>query len=240
MASETADPRTPRGPVARSYHTTFDRDEDPISEGGMWLNGKTDGIDWADVVTEHGEAHGGKVKMGVAERRAEQGNLEEGDDAAPEGDYDDPTAVLTGQWGPNQHLKGTVFSRNPTEDYYQEVELRLRCSISANSISGYEVFWRCLKSENAYAEIVRWNGKIADWTSLARAQGPEFGVKDGDVVEATMVGNQITSFINGVAVLSATDDKFASGAPGIGFNFGCGDTYVDHGFTSFEALTYDD
>src|ERR1043165_3180047 len=126
MASETADPRAPRGPVVRSYHTTFDRDEDPISEDGMWLNGKADGIDWADVVTEHGEAHGGKVKMAVAERRAEQGNLDEAGDAAPEGDYDDPTAVLTGEWGPNQHLRGTVFSRNPTEDYYQEVELRLR------------------------------------------------------------------------------------------------------------------
>ena len=96
------------------------------------------------------------------------------------------------------------------------------------------------KSENGYAEIVRWNGKVADFTSLARAQGPEFGVKDGDVVEATIVGDRITSFINGVEVLSTTDDRFANGAPGIGFNFGCGDTYVDHGFTSFEVKTYDD
>jgi len=207
----------------------------------MWVNGKQDGIDWADVVTENGRAHGGEVRMAVAERRAEQGNLEtaDADDAAPVGDYDDPTAVLTGSWGRNQHGKATVFSRNQTEDYFQEVEIRLRTTIAPHSITGYEVFWRCLKTENAYAEIVRWNGRIGAWTSLARNQGPKFGVQDGDVVEATMVGNRITSFINGVAVLSATDDTYDAGSPGIGFNFGCGDTYVDHGFSSFEVDTYD-
>ena len=231
-------PRTPLGPVVRSYRTTFERDESPISEGGMWVNGRTDGVDWADVVTEHGLAHGGEVRMAVAEQRAEQ------DSGAtrmptPLGDYDDPTAVLTGSWGPNQHVRATVLSRNQTEDYFQEVELRVRTTITAHSITGYEVFWRCLKNENAYAEIVRWNGKIGAWTSLARRTGPDAGVTDGDVVEATIVGNKITSFINGVVVLSATDDTFANGSPGIGFNFGCGDTYVDHGFTSWEALTYD-
>jgi hypothetical protein len=38
----------------------------------------------------------------------------------------------------------------------------------------------------------------------------------------------------------ATDSTFDSGAPGIGFNFGVGDTNVDHGFTSYEVDTYDD
>ena len=232
------DPRTPRGPVVRSYRTTFERDESPISEGGLWVNGRTDGIDWADVVTEHGLAHGGEVRETAPEQRAEQGNL--GEDVLPIGEYDDPTAVMTGDWGPNQHVRATVFSRNQTEDYYQEVELRVRTTITPHSIAGYEVFWRCLKNENAYAEIVRWNGPMKSWTSLARRTGPDTGVTDGDVVEATIVGNKITSFINGVEVLSATDDGFATGSPGIGFNFGCGDTYVDHGFTEWEALTYDD
>jgi hypothetical protein len=97
------------------------------------------------------------------------------------------------------------------------------------------VFWRCLKAENAYAEIVRWNGRIGDFTSLARQQGPQYGVQDGDLVEATIVGNVITSYINGVEVLSATDGTYDAGSPGIGFNFGCGETYVDHGFTDFEV-----
>jgi hypothetical protein len=231
-----------RGPSVRSYSTRFQLNENPISESGMWLSGKRDGIDFADVVTSNGLARGGATRMAVAERRVEQGNLESSTPGAavPEGDYDDPAAVLTGTWGRNQHAKARVFSRNPTEDYFQEVEIRLRSTITPHSSTGYEVFWRCLKTDTGYAEIVRWNGKVGDWTSLARKQGPQFGVQDGDLVEATMVGNVIRSFINGVEVLSVTDDTFTEGNPGIGFNFGCGDTYVDHGFTSFEVDTYDD
>jgi hypothetical protein len=225
-----------RGATVRSYSTRFLLDEDPISEGGIWRNGRTDGIDFADVVTEGGVVHGGAVRMAVAERRAEQGDAVD----VPLGDYDDPTAVLAGAWGRNQHGRATVFSRNQTEEYFQEVEIRLRSTISPHRCTGYEVFWRCLKTENAYAEIVRWNGRIGEFTSLARAQGPAFGVSDGDVVEATIVGNVIRSFINGVEVLSATDDVYAEGSPGVGFNFGCGDTYVDHGFTSFEVDTWND
>jgi len=228
------------GRRVRSYRTTFEGREDPISEGGIWVNGKTEGIDWADVVIEKGIAHGGKTKMSVAERRAEQGNLDASESAAPIGDYDDPTAVLTGNWGPNQHATGKVFSRNQTDRYFQEVELRLRSTITPHSCTGYEVFWSCRKTDTAYAEIVRWEGPLCSYESLARRQGPEFGVKDGDVVEATIVGNRITSYINGVEVLSATDDRWASGSPGIGFNFGCGDTYVDHGFAWYEVDTYDD
>lgn len=242
MADQAADARGLRGVPVRSYSTRFARDEDPISEGGIWINGRTDGVDWADVVTENGIARGGSTRMSVAERRAEQGNLGSAttDATVPIGDYDDPTAVLVGEWGRNQHVTARVFSRNQTEEYFQEVEIRLRSSIAQHSCTGYEVFWRCLKTENAYAEIVRWNGSVADFTSLARKQGAEFGVKDGDTVEATIVGNVIRSYINGVEVLSATDDAFGSGSPGIGFNFGCGATYVDHGFSEYAVDTYDD
>ena len=40
-------------------------------------------------------------------------------------------------------------------------------------------------------------------------------------------------------MISAADDIFAEGAPGIGFNFFVGDTNVDHGLRYFEADTYD-
>jgi len=236
MADELMEPRRIQGTPVRSYRSRFPLDEDPISEGGIWLNGRTDGIDYADVVTENGVVHGGKVRMAVAERRAEQGDSVD----VPVGDYDDPTAVIVGPWGKNQHGKAVVFSRNQTEEYFQEVEVRLRSTITPHRCTGYEVFWRCLKNENGYAEIVRWNGAIGDFTSLARKQGVAYGVQDGDVVEATIVGNVIRSFINGVEVLSAVDDTFMEGSPGVGFNFGCVDTYVDHGFTSFEVDTFDD
>lgn len=208
----------------------------------MWINGRMDGVDWADVVVRNGVAQGGATRMAVAERRAEQGNLtpETAEAMVPLGDYDDPTALLAGRWGRNQHAKATVYSRNQTEEYFQEVELRLRSAIAPHRCTGYEVFWRCLKTENAYAEIVRWNGKIGEFTSLARRQGPGFGVADGDVVEASIAGNVIRSYINGVEVLSAIDDAFEEGSPGIGFNFGCGETYVDHGFSEYQVDTFDD
>jgi hypothetical protein len=225
----------------RSYRTRFQHDESPLSEGGIWINGLTDGIDWADVVVAGGVAYGAVTRMQAEERRVEQGNLAAADpEAAPEGDYDDPTALLAGVWGKNQHARATVFSRNQTEDYFQEVEIRLRSTLSPHHCSGYEIFFRCLKTVNAYAEIVRWNGKVGDFTSLRKLSGPQYGVSDGDVVEAIITGNRITGIVNGVELISAEDSVFPTGNPGIGFNFGVGDTNVDHGFTSFEVDSFDD
>lgn len=226
-----------RTPV-RSHSTDFELDEDPISEGGMWLNGKTDAIDWADVVTKDGRCFGARSKNSVLEKRAQQGNLDdEADDAI--GDYDDPTAILSGEWGPNQYGRAEVFADNPTEDVFQEAQIRLRCEVGANHLRGYEVFFRTLKSENSYAEIVRWNGAIGDWTSLAREVGPEFGVETGDVIEASMEGNLIKGFINGELKITVEDDKYSDGAPGVGFNFGTGDTHTDHGLLNFHVDTYE-
>jgi hypothetical protein len=132
-----------------------------------------------------------------------------------------------------------VFSRKPTQEYFQEVELRLRSAIAPHVCTGYEVFFRCLKTDEGYAEIVRWNGKVGDFTSLKKLVGAYYGVKDGDEVEATISGNVLKGFINGIEVISATDDAFDSGSPGIGFNFFVGNTNVDHGFTYFEVDTDD-
>jgi len=227
--------------VKRSYRTSFELDEHSISEGGMWLNGKKDGIDWADVITRSGRAYGSVTRMAVAERRAEQTTLGAGggEGTVPEGDYDDPTAVLTGEWGRNQHVKARVFSKNPTNQYFQEVEIRLRSAIEPHVCTGYEVFWRCLQTEEGYAEIVRWNGKVGDFTSLRKLIGAEYGVKDGDEVEAHIVGQHIRGLVNGRELISVTDDVFQSGSPGIGFNFFVGNTNVDHGFTYFEVDTDD-
>ena len=131
-----------------------------------------------------------------------------------------------------------MFSRNPTDQYFQEVEIRLRSSMTPHSCTGYEVFFRCLKTDAGYAEIVRWNGAIGKFTSLKKLIGPQYGVQDGDVIEASIVGSSITGYINGVEVISATDDRYPTGSPGIGFNFFVGDTNVDHGLRSFEVDTY--
>ena len=223
-------------PMVRSYGTTFAVDEDPITEGGIWATGRRDGIDWADVVVKDGIAQGHPRRGEAAERH---GRTTARPDAADDQEYDDPSAVLLGRWGTNQHGRATVFSRNQTSRYYQEVEIRLRMSMTAHRCTGYEVFWRCLRAEGAYVWIARWNGPVADWTTLARKEGAEYGVENGDVIEARIEGNVIRGFRNGVEVISATDDTFNSGAPGIGFNYACDGTYVDHGLTTFEVETWD-
>jgi hypothetical protein len=243
VAGTSTSAQLANGESVRSYSTTFQLDEDPLSEGGIWVNGKKDGIDWIDVIARNGVAYGAVSRMGAAERRVEQGNLDPdaaAAGAAPEGDYDDPTAVLAGPWGRNQHGAARVFSRNQTEEYFQEVEIRLRSTIKEHYCTGYEVFFRCLKNENAYAEIARWNGKRGDFTSLAKHVGPEFGVEEGDLIEGRIVGNLITGYINGTQVIEASDDMFAEGSPGIGFNFGVGDTNTDHGLTYFAVNTWNE
>jgi hypothetical protein len=214
ITAQPADAPRPRN----SYSTRFLLDENPISEGRKWINGGKDGIDWYNVITKNGIAYG----------------------AVTNGSYTDPTALLVGTWGRNQAAKARVFSRNQTDKYYQEVEIRLRSALSRHRCTGYEVFWRCLKTKDAYAQIVRWNGKVGDWTSLKKHTGAQYGVKDGDLVEAKIAGDIIKGYVNGVEVISATDDTYKEGNPGIGFNFGVGQTNGDFGFSSYEVKSFDE
>ena len=187
--------------------------------------------------------YGAVTRMAVAERRVEQGNLEPtgADGAAPEGDYDDPTAVLAGCVGEEPALRERRYSAGIRRiSTSRKCEIRLRSTMAPHRCTGYEVFFRCLKTEDGYAEIVRWNGKIGDFTSLAKLSGPQYGVEDGDVVEASIAGNVIKGYINGVEMISAADDVFDRGSPGVGFNFFVADTNVDHGFKYFEVDTYSD
>jgi hypothetical protein len=199
----------------KTYYSNFPNTENPISEGGHWINGGTAGLDWGNVLTTPGKVFGDQTP-----------------DSPP---YKDPTAILTGKWGTNQTAEGTVFSNNSNANYYQEVEIRLRSSISAHRITGYEIFSRCLKTEQAYISIVRWNGPLGDFTELTHLDGVLYGVKTGDVLKATIIGNVITGYINGVKVTQATDDTYTTGNPGVGFNYGVGNTNADFGFTSFTA-----
>ena len=183
------------GQQPRSYTTTFPATENPISEGGNWINGGRDGVDWKDVRTMPGLAYGADGS------------------GAPK--YDDPTALLTGTWGPDQTVEGTVYSVNQNGLWNQEVEIRLRSTISRHVNTGYELLFKCTHDGSQYAEIVRWNGPLGNFTYLRQGGSP--GIRNGDVVKATIVGNVITGYINGVQVMQATDRTYTSGSPGIGF-----------------------
>jgi hypothetical protein len=216
-ACSTSTTDTASKPVAepRSYTTQFSASENPISEDGRWITGKTAGVDWADVAVRPGFAYG-----------VESGH----------GGYDDSAALLTGTWPSNQTAEAKVHTVNQNDNIYEEVELRLRSTLSARKSTGYEVNFRCSKTSNAYAEIVRWNGPLGKFTYLSRGTGSKYGVADGDVVKATAIGNRIAAYINGVQVLQAKDTAYVAGNPGMGF-FLRGPTEVsqDYGFSTFSA-----
>lgn len=229
-----------QGQAGRTYTTNFPATENPISEGGNWRNGQREGIDWKDIRTVPGLAFG-----------------TQGGTPPP---YDDSTAVLNGTWGPDQTVEAKVKTVNQNGSINQEVEIRLRTTINARSLSGYEVLYKVTHDGNQYHQIVRWHGPIGtstcNWNcafslvpgSRDMRAGDGFpGVYDGDTIGASIVGNRITTWIthNGVKrVLQDIYDTsgpgggayFTSGSPGMGFWLrGPASTLADYGLTSFSA-----
>lgn len=206
---------------ADTYSTTFPLRENPISEGRYWLNGKANGLQWADIKTESGLAFG--TQTGAV-------------------NFDDSTAVLVGSWGPNQSVQATVHTVNQRTDIFEEVELRLRTTISANRITGYEINFRCLYNQpgNQYIQMVGWDGGLGNFHYLPNYSVTSAfnGIRDGDVLKATIIGNAITVYINGVVAAEGTDSSWATGNPGMGFYISSGASGVnlsDYGFTDFTA-----
>ena len=156
-----------------TYTTNFPLAENPISEGGKWLNGQSDGLDWTNIRTTPGFAFG--TELGGTRLEPQK--------------YDDSTALLTGTWGPNQTAQATVYSVNQNQDgkVWEEVELRLRSALSPHKATGYEIFFRCSKIAKAYCNIVRSDGPLGSFTYLKQAEGSRYGVANGDVVKASMI-----------------------------------------------------
>lgn len=196
-------------PHLKTYTTTFPRDESPIAEGGRWIAGKSAGMDWGDVLTSHGDA------FGVAGPKP----------------FADSVALLIGAWGPDQTAEAVVQAQHTYRA--PEVSLRLRSSLTPHRCTGYEISEavRTVDSDDAYLIIVRWNGPLADFTYLLHATGRHYGVKTGDVVRATIAGNVISAWKNGVLIGQAQDVTFPSGQPGFGFNEGRNGHYSISRFT---------
>ena len=193
-----------------SYSTNFDLTESPISEGGAWTHL---GLDWTLVNTANGNAFGTQF---------------------PNNGYDDSYAHLAG-FPADQSASGLIHrAANMDPGCTHEVEILLRWADAAHSARGYECN---LAFDGAYAQIVRWNGPVGDFTYLASGSVPG-GVHDGDTLSASIVGSQITLFVNGAVVAQATDSTFATGQPGMAFWRGgaCG-TIGDYGFTHYSATS---
>lgn len=213
-SSGNAPPASASPATKKSYTTSFPLAEDPISESQNWINGGTVGLDWTNVQTTSALAFG-----------TESGS----------GGYDDSTAVLTGTWSADQTVQATVHTLNQkTDPVFEEVELRLRTTIIAHAITGYEINFRCTRDGSQYIQIVRWNGPVGSFNFVNTTKGP--GLHNGDIVKATISGRTITVYINGTEVLQGMDSTYTSGRPGIGFFLqGAAGVNGDYGFTSFTA-----
>jgi len=205
---------------ARTYSTSFPLTENPISEGGKWVNGGATGLDWTNIrTTANVKAYGSNSGINPG--------------------YDDSTAVLQniGPWGPNQTASGVVFLSSVTNGYDQEVEIRLNTTISAHSITGYSCTFSVRNNGGQYFQVGRWNGPFGNFTLLGTAVIGITPVVNGDTVSCQRVGSVITMYHNGVSINSATDTTYTGGSPGIGTNLdnNGSSTNANFGFSSFSA-----
>ncbi len=170
----------------------------------MWLSGQTVGLNWSDVSTTRGLARGNQPHSR---------------------NYNDSTAILTGTWGPDQIASAIMYTTVPVDNASTECEIRLRSTLTAHNCTGYEIFWNAAPDGN-YLAMARWNGPINDFTPLGTLTGvPPI---NGGTLTASIKGNVITAYINGVQKMQVTDSTFTSGNPGIGFYWVNGNSGTDY------------
>ena len=204
---------------SQTFSTRFEGAENPISENGAWTNA---GTDWTHIQKANGIAFGTQSGTNTGIYK-----------------YNDSYAHLSG-FPPDQEAWGEVRITNPKASCIEELEILLRWNSAPHRTTGYECFARCVSSEASYVQIVRWDGPLGKFTYLADMRGTNYGLKDEDVLKASVVGNRITVFINGIEKAHAVDDSFPAGNPGIGEYFDCLDgkgvgSNADFGFASFTA-----
>ena len=238
VKSNTATLRVNAG-TQQTYSTSFQLTENAISEGGNWVGGQSAGGNlWGNIQTN------GSLAFGVSEPTQ----------------YGDPIAVLTGTWNSAQSATAVVKIVSTPRTCCHEVELHLRMTISAGSITGYEVLCPVHTSPGYGLQVVRWNGPNARYVYIGGSSGAVQCV-NGDVLMASATGTNpttITVYRNGSLVGNFCDDgkapngtnscngfiysgpggaagPFTSGTPGIGFYNNSDSNWSNFGFSTFSA-----
>ena len=210
--------RAPRAPGDRtlvpagSYSTNFDQIEKPISEGGIWSRANNA---WTDVQTKGGVAYGSN---GITNS------------------YDDSYALLKGTFGADQTAEAVIErDQKLTPGTTHEVALLLRFSDDNGNARGYE----CLFNYAGGIQIVRWNGAMGEFTVLPIRVNGSIGrnLITGDVIRASIIGNVISTYINGTLRAQAVDSTYATGRPGISFFVRPDGSPLLLGLTSYKVTT---
>jgi hypothetical protein len=216
--------------TARTYSTSFTLTENPISENSIWVGGQSAGNNlWGNVQTN------GAMAFGVTEPTS----------------YGDPTAILTGTWGPEQTAQATVkITTTPNNGCCHEAEIRLRTAINpaTHTITGYEIYGSVTPG-SGYCHIASWGGPNGSWANI-ESSTPSLFLKNGDVLKATVTGTNpviVTAYLNGSQIMTVQDygnftfsdgkkyGPWTGGAPGVGFYDNTDNNWGYFGFSSFTA-----
>jgi hypothetical protein len=210
--------------AAEGAISTFHLTETTLSESGLWLTNT--GLDWTKMVQDTGRAY------------ATHGPSS-GTDFRDSYAYINPAVV---PFGPDQHVK-VVLKKGAGTISFTEWEILLRVVSSAHLVTLIECN---LAHDGQYQEIIGWKGALGvsnpgDFEFYSSGNPVSGGVNDGDVFEAQIIGNNVTTFINGVvhatADISGTIIPHPSGQPGIGgFTTQTPADMAKIGFTFFQAI----
>jgi hypothetical protein len=190
------------------FTTTFPTDQNPISQGSIWVNGQDTGIAWNNVKTLGGNAVG-VVDIGVQRYADDIAHLKK--------------SALT--FANDQYAQATLYvaSGYTGNGGSHECELLLRFEITANNARGYEIIYGMygpgLPGAQGYIAVVRWEGAYGIFTPLYDS-GQTLPIPvDGDIIKAEIIGTSINVYKNGSLFVGpvATGGTFTEGQPGVGF-----------------------
>jgi hypothetical protein len=205
------------GLISNDLIITFGATENPISQGGKWKNGQTDGVLWQDVQTV----------PGFAEATGFAGDRFEGSA------FDDNIAqATTALWSapPDMFIEGVVhYGYSGLPNAAHEIELLARFSISASDAHGYEILWG-VDPTGSYTAAVRWAGGLGAFNAIFDpGDGSMPTPTENDVLRAEFTGSTCrlllhNSVISGAAALDLSKEVggstlgvWSSGQPGVGF-----------------------
>ena len=201
------------------YTTSFPTTENPISQGGIWINGLATGLDWTNVrTTANTEAYGTQTGSNG---------------------YDDSIAVISNRsYANNQYAKGTIYVTG-SDSIDEEVEIHLQGQIAAHSIDTYEIDCQVFPSGSYQVSIVKWTGAKGSFTlEAALAPMNKSGVaQSGDILKATIVNGVITAYNNNIQINQWIDSSpYTGGTPGMGMYLGAtGGTNSNFGYSHWEG-----
>ncbi len=196
--------------TGRTYSTSFNLVENPISEGGAWSHAATA---WKTIRTTGGRAHA----------------------VAYTDSFDDAYAILSG-FPPNVQAEATIYKNGPG----YETELLLRMAHTANSVRGYEclfnvngqgvaiVRWNGPRGNFTFVPGNLYNSPVAVTGDKIRARIVGSTIQLWHIPVSTGVP---------ALIADAVDSTFTDGQPGIAFYAHAPVVLTDFGFSDYSVVS---